>query len=185
MTSTEQAYRAFRDQLSGYIARRLGGSEHVDDVLQDVFVRASRNDQKLAKAEKPLAWLYTVTNSVLIDHFRKQGRAVETVETDFSDLAGPDAEPKASEDFARCLLPLVENLPEKYREIIAYTDMEGGRQSEFARANNLNLATVKSRVQRGRKMLKNSVTGCCKIELDNRNSIIGLEPPARGCEPCC
>jgi len=185
MTSVEQAYRAFHSQLSGFIARRLGGGEHVDDILQDVFVRVVRNNQSFAQADKPLAWLYAVTNSVLIDHYRKQGRAVDIAAGDVSKLAMPDDDPETEHGFGRCLLPLVDNLPQIYRDAVALTDLEGGRQTDYARKNNLNLATVKSRVQRGRKMLKNAVVGCCRVELDNRRSVIGLSPPTDENGTCC
>lgn len=74
MLTPETAYRDFRDKLHHYIARRLGNPEDVEDVLQDVFVRVTRNANILREVKKPLAWLFTVTNSAIVDHARKKQR---------------------------------------------------------------------------------------------------------------
>jgi len=176
MTTADTAYRDFHQQLSRYISRRLGNADDVQDILQEVFVRVLRNEAALSEARAPLAWLYTVTRSVIIDHFRKSGREFavpfEPPETD-ADMPDPE--------FERCIGPLLGNLPDKYRKALQFTDMDGGQQTEFAQISGQNLSTVKSQVQRGRKMLKDAIIGCCKIELDTNNRVIDVY----GKDNCC
>ena len=201
MTTSETAYREFRDQLSRYVAKRLGNPADIEEVLQDVFLRVVRNEAALGKARAPLAWLYTVARSVLIDHYRKQGRTPrartgttgETVAVTMLPAAMEPAarEPAAREPgpaadgFDRCLAPLIEKLPDKYREAVIVVDMEGRRQSELAQRIGLGLPAAKSRVQRGRRLLKEAILSCCRLELDSLSRIIALEPDCGQNERCC
>lgn len=177
MTTPEVAFVAFKDQLSRYISKRLGTTQDVDDILQEVFVRAARNEQKLGAAAKPLAWLYTVTNSVIADHFRKKARRLPQGAAVIEDIPAPPASPE--QDFVRCLRPLMKTLPDKYRDAVQYVDIKGGAQNALAKEQRMAVSTAKSRVQRGRKMLKAAILECCHVELSDTG--VNLSP--RG--DCC
>lgn len=183
MTSPDLAYRNFRQSLRRYIARRLNDVEEIDDVLQDVFLRVARNRDALANAHEPLAWLYAVARSALIDHYRSRAKhaAVDIggVPTDVAETP-PDAVP---DEFSDCLAPLLERLPDTYRDAIQFVDIDGGRQTDFAATRGLALSTVKSRVQRGRKQMKSAILACCRVERDGRRNVSRL---GRGeCEDNC
>lgn len=63
-------------------------------------------------------------------------------------------------------------LPEKYRKAVEATDLKGASQKAHAEELGLPTSTVKSRVQRGRKMLGNLFHECCSYELDARGNIM-------------
>ena len=65
------------DELLAH-ARRLVGSEHSEDVLQEALLRALRAYPKLRHAEHLRAWLYRVTTTTAVDHHRKHRREVPT-----------------------------------------------------------------------------------------------------------
>ena len=171
MTTSEIAFVAFKDQLSRYISRRLGAVQDVEDILQDVFVRAARNEDKLGEAAKPLAWLFTVTNSVIADHYRKKARGLPQCGGDGIDDI-PALLPLDEQDFGRCLQPLIRTLPCKYRETLLYVDIKGGAQNQLAKDQNTPVSTIKSRVQRGRRMLKTAILKCCYVETDDAGVIL-------------
>lgn len=177
MTTPEAPFVAFKDQLSRYISKRLGTTQDVDDVLQEVFVRATRNEQKLGMATKPLAWLFTVTNSVVADHFRKTARRLPQGAAVIQDIPAPPA--SSEQDFQRCLYPLINTLPEKYREAVQHADIKGGSQTTFAKEQSMAISTAKSRVQRGRKMLKAAILDCCHVELSDGG--VNLSPKGDCC----
>lgn len=177
MTTPEIAFVAFKDQLSRYISKRLGTTQDAEDILQDVFVRVAKNKQKLGAAVEPLAWLFTVTNSVIADHFRKKARGVPHGTAKIEDIPAPPA--SKEQDSLRCLHPLVKNLPDKYRDAVQYVDIKGKAQNTFAKAQGVPISTAKSRVQRGRKMLKLAILECCYVELSDA----GVDLSPRG--NCC
>jgi len=185
MASSEIAFQEFRNQLHKYVGKRVVSQDDVEDILQDVFVRVVRNEAAFQKAEKPLAWLYTVTHSQLVDYYRKKG----TMPPHINDEDVLDALPAQSEelehDFGECLMPLVNNLPEKYRHAVEFVDLGGGRQTEYARHSGLTLTAAKSRVQRGRHLLKNAIAGCCRIDVDGMDRVVALEPAECSGTECC
>lgn len=182
MQTPDSVYRDFRSKLQSYLARRLGNPDDVDDILQDVFVRVTRNEQTLKTVREPLAWLYTLTNSALVDHLRKQRNHVGSTGGDIDNIpALPDEE--TDDEFSKCLLPLVDNLPGKYQDAIRFVDMGGGKQTELAYNSGVTVSAAKSRVQRGRQMLKDSILGCCLVERDGLQNVTALE--SGKCGPDC
>lgn len=184
MQTPDTVYREFRSKLLSYLARRLRNPDDVEDVLQDVFVRVTRNEQTLKTVREPLAWLYTLTNSALVDHLRKQRK--NHVGPDDGDVENIPAvsEDETGDDFSACLLPLIENLPAKYQGAIRYVDLNGGKQTELAADSDLSVSAVKSRVQRGRHMLKEAILGCCLVERDGLQNVTTLGSGECG-QDCC
>ena len=183
MQTPDTAYREFRSKLQSYLARRLGNPDDVEDVLQDVFVRVTRNEQTLKTVREPLAWLYTLTNSALVDHLRKQRNHVGPADSDVENIPAPSDE-ETDDDFSDCLLPLVDNLPDKYQDAIRFVDIGGGKQTELAADTGLTVSAAKSRVQRGRHMLKEAILGCCLVERDGLQNVTALDSGKCGTD-CC
>ena len=184
MINPETAFKDFHAALRRYIARRLDNQDDVDDVVQDVFLRVTRNRTALGSTKEPLAWLYSVAKSALIDHYRRKSKhAIVDSGALPIDVPNPPAD-VASGDFSACLLPLLDSLPEKYRDALKFIDMEGGRQVDFALNKGLPLSTVKSHVQRGRRQLSSAILACCLVERDGLRNVTHL---ARGkCKiNCC
>ncbi|MEM6677288.1 MAG: sigma-70 family RNA polymerase sigma factor [Pseudomonadota bacterium] len=178
------AYGAFETTLRRYLSRRLPNPDDVEDVLQDVFLRVTRNRGALETAERPLAWLHTVAKSSMLDHLRRQARQARVKAALVAESAAEPAADPESGDFAQCLRPLIDSLSDPYREAIRYVDIEGGRQVDLARQTDVTVSTIKSRVQRGRRQLKTAILACCLIERDGRNAIAALAPGSCG-EDCC
>lgn len=88
-------------------------------------------------------------------------------------------------DFDNCIAPLVQSLPDIYREALDFADLQGGKQTDFAGQNNISIAATKSRVQRGRKMLKQALLGCCEVELDRNNKVLDVIEPKNSGGECC
>ena len=174
VVNAQAAFQQFRNQLSRFIARRLDNPAEAEDLLQNVFVRVIRHENALENAKSPLAWLYTVTKSVIADHYRKQDKSP----LHFADDQGMDdiPAPAAFTDSAlgNCIPALVDILPDKYRDAIRFVDIQGGRQVDYARLADIPVATAKSRVQRGRNILKIKLLNCCRVEFKNNDNRIDL-----------
>jgi RNA polymerase sigma-70 factor (ECF subfamily) len=82
--------------------------------------------------------------------------------------------------------PFVARLPSPYREAITLTDLKGLTQQEAAEMEGVTLSGMKSRVQRGRRLLKTMFEECCHLTIDGRGRVIDAtrheEMPAP--EPC-
>ena len=72
---------------------------------------------------------------------------------------------------AACLSPLLARIPESYRAALELTDLGELTQEQAAAQLGVSTSGMKSRVQRGRRMLHAEVTRCCRVELDARGAL--------------
>ena len=71
-----------------------------------------------------------------------------------------------------CVRPMIERLPEPYREALLLSEMEGMTQSAVAERLGISTSGAKSRVQRGREQLKAMILQCCHVDLDRRGNVL-------------
>jgi RNA polymerase sigma-70 factor, ECF subfamily len=186
-TARDDALHALRAHLHAFIARRVESPEVADDLTQDVLVRLlAHND---GRVEHPTAWLYRVARNVIIDHYRTRGsRSQGRLDADDPASAGPAEDPFADDpqaaqrELAGCLHPLVDQLAEPYRSAVSAVDLGGQTHTEVAHAMGLSTSGMKSRVQRGRRQLRQLLTDCCRVHTSPTGSISGYEP-VTGCHP--
>lgn len=183
ISETDAIWHEFSDGLQGYIRRRISSPVDAEDILQDVFLRIHTNLPGLNSRERLAGWIYRVTANAITDFYRVRARAGDATERlEQEALAGGEARVAVdrSEDeerdrsLARYLGSLVDTLPEKYREAVRLTELEGMTQKEAAAQVGISVSGMKSRVQRGRAQLKEAVLECCGVELDRRRGIIDV-----------
>jgi RNA polymerase sigma-70 factor (ECF subfamily) len=132
------------------------------------------------------AWVYRIARNVIHDHYRKSAPpAVALADADPID----DADEHTSRMRCRCagwLDEMIRSLPDGYREAVQLVEIEGLSQQEAADRLGLSLSGAKSRIQRGRAMLKDVLYQCCDFELDSRGNILDYDPkPERKvCRDC-
>jgi RNA polymerase sigma-70 factor (ECF subfamily) len=171
------SWERLRAELVRFVASRVRDAAAADDIVHDVLLRAF---DQLAGPQPPVqlkAWLYRVTRNAIVDHYRARRPTAELGE-DF-DLAAPEAggadDHSAERDLAGCLEPLLETLPETYRRALVLAEVDDLPQVEIARRENLSLSGAKSRVQRARRMLREAVVACCRVEIDRRGGVVDFE----------
>ncbi|HEX2190439.1 MAG TPA: RNA polymerase sigma factor SigZ, partial [Longimicrobiaceae bacterium] len=182
----ESLWQGYREQLFRFVVRRVEDPDTAEDVVHDVLVRAYRKRDSLRDGRKFEQWLYQITRNAVIDHYRARRPSGELP----ADLAAPETEGSlaARRELAGCLRPLVEALPERYREAVLLSEVQGLTQRETADRLNLSLSGAKSRVQRARRMLQEKLLDCCRVELDARGAVVDYESHggcgAGGCAGC-
>ena len=67
---------------------------------------------------------------------------------------------------------MIERLSQDYRDAITLVEIEGLTQQAAAKQMGISFSGMKSRVQRGRKQLKQMLDDCCLIELDRRGGVV-------------
>jgi RNA polymerase sigma-70 factor (ECF subfamily) len=182
--STEAIWSEMSGDLWRFIRHRVPDDHVADDLLQEAFVRIHRNISTLREADRLTPWLYQVARNVLIDHYRKTGGDAEA-------LNGEVAAPTDPLEPLRCrslqwLEEMIRQLPENYRQAIQLSEIEGLTQQEVADRLGLSLSGAKSRVQRGREMLKGVLDQCCVFHFDRRGNVLDYDPrPERKvCRDC-
>ncbi len=183
------SWRGLEARLRPFVARRVRSEVDVDDVVQDVFLRIQRGLADLRDEERFGPWVYQVARSAIADHLRV---AVKHRVTDDdvrpAPLEAADDDDRAVERALAGVVALfVAALPSPYREALTLTELEGITQRQAAEMLGISFSGTKSRVQRGRVLLRKSLEDCCTIALDVRGRIVGCEPRPDGRPPkgCC
>jgi RNA polymerase sigma-70 factor (ECF subfamily) len=174
--STEAIWKLLGADLRAFIRSKVADDSAADDLLQETFVRVHRHLPALQDTERVAAWVYQIARNVVRDHHRAAVAAAVPLADE--DPAEPCDDPRGG---VRCragkwLDELVAALPDGYREAVQLSEIEGLTQQEVADRLGLSLSGAKSRVQRGRAMLRGVLDGCCRFELDARGNVTDYDP---------
>ena len=182
--ATDQIWREFSDRLRLFILRRVRSEHDVEDILQDVFWKIHSRVHTLKLGDKLEPWIYRITRNTIVDYYRHQAKSP----SDISEMPEQQAEPVAAQDIpeelAACLRPMIDDLPEKYRQAILSTEYESLTQKEMSQELGLSLSGAKSRVQRAREKLKMTLLACCHFDFDRRGNILDYQPKEEFCGYC-
>ena len=155
------AYTEFRAGLLAFLGSKLGDRATAEDLLQEVFVKALDALDRGARPANLPAWLRTIAANALTDHYRRSRPTADLP----PDLAESEpARSRAEREMAECLMPFIDGLPEIYREVMRPTVIEGRTTSALARELGLSPSAIKSRLSRGRAMLRSAILDCCHVE---------------------
>lgn len=179
-------WQEFHQRLRVFISQRVNNPADADDILQEVFVRIYQRLATIRESDRLQSWIFQITRNAIIDYYRKVARQPEfTTEAALETLAMDEDPAVFNQQMAGCLRPLLEHLPEPYREAVQLAELEGMSQSAIAQELGISLSGMKSRVQRGRQKLKALLQTCCQIELDATGNVIEYEmkdlPMCRSC----
>lgn len=169
----EKIWKSWHQELRAFTLKRVHDAVITDDILQEVFLKYMSSGSTLNDPSKIRPWLYQVTRNLIIDYFRETRRIKQCPELEHETETAPG---NINEGFIRkCILPSVTELPEKYQAALQATVLNESPQKQFADEEGISYSGAKSRVQRGRLLLKTLVTQKCHPETDRYGNIIGFD----------
>ena len=144
------------------LAYRLTGNRHdAEDLTQEVFVRVFRSLSTYTPGTFE-GWLHRITTNLFLDQARRKQRIRFDGLTDdkadrlTSSSPSPDAayaDQRFDDDVERALA----TLPPDFRAAVVLCDVEGLTYEEIAGVLDLKMGTVRSRIHRGRAMLRKAL----------------------------
>jgi RNA polymerase sigma-70 factor (ECF subfamily) len=174
------------DRVKAFVAARVGDPDVAADITQDVVVRSIASGA-LQRVDNPVAWLFRSARNAVIDHYRTRRVHDEYRGDDPWPDPGPtDTGPnEATRELARCLQPMLRELPPAARDALTRVDVDGQTHQQAADQLGLSVSGMKSRVQRARRQLKDVLERCCTVRLDRTGSVSGFAPTGQsscGCD---
>lgn len=170
----ERLWRDVHERLTAFVARRVDDPADVADIVQTVLLRLHQHAAAIEDEARLLPWLFRVTRNAIADHYRAPSRRREVRGLD-ADAAVGDQDAGALSELSGCVRPMVEQLPPTYREALRLVEFEGLAQVEVAERLGLSVSGMKSRVQRGRAMLRDVLLACCEVSLSATGGVIEFE----------
>jgi RNA polymerase sigma-70 factor (ECF subfamily) len=157
----------YRNPIVNYLYRFLNDYEEAVDLAQETFVRVYFAIDRYHTGFAFSTYIYRIATNLAISELRKRKRrrilsltglfqsdrdeAIEFQPTDERSL--PD-ETLVEDEKSKVIARAIAALPEKYRIAVILRDIEGRSYEEIAEIMELGLGTTKSRINRGRGLLK-------------------------------
>ncbi|MEW6146119.1 MAG: sigma-70 family RNA polymerase sigma factor [Thermodesulfobacteriota bacterium] len=167
-----QIWEEFSGRIRSHLLRKLRNKADAEDLMQDIFMKIHAHLSHLRESKKLSSWLYRITENTLNDYYRKKRLPDKEFDEDTTvpETGGVDDPLSGIE---KCLGAFIERLPEKYREPLVMSDVEGKSQKEIAEEMDISYSGLKSRIQRGREMIKEMFIECCKLSLGKDGKLRG------------
>ncbi|HEY1903400.1 MAG TPA: sigma-70 family RNA polymerase sigma factor [Terracidiphilus sp.] len=149
----EQLVDAHQSMVFSLALRMTGDRGLAEEIAQDVFVELDRNLARIENADHACFWLRRVAMNRSADALRRRRVRGIDLWVEMEDVHGVPAEDRASPLGAR-LEQLLATLPEPQRAALVLRYQEDLTPEEIAATLEAPVATVKSHLQRGLKLLR-------------------------------
>lgn len=171
-TDIENIWSQYRSGLKAFLHSRVSNPADVEDLLQEILIKTHNRLETLNDQTRLRPWLYQIASHSIIDFYRRD-KSKRPINPD--DLWYKTIEEKTLPDLEQCIEPFIDALPEDFAALLRAVDLVGKSQKEQAVALGISYSTLKSRVQSGRKQLRQVFDECCEFSVDERGNIVDYE----------
>jgi RNA polymerase sigma-70 factor (ECF subfamily) len=159
----------YRGRLINVVGRFINDRDRAEDIVQEVFLRVYRSRHRYKRQGRFSTWIFTIAVNLAKNEIRRKVRRRGEISLDaLEEATGPtaasaDGSPGAEEKLRReqlkeLVAQAIASLPVKYREAVVLRDIEGMAYDEIASVLRIPGGTVRSRINRGRLMIKDFLT---------------------------
>jgi RNA polymerase sigma-70 factor (ECF subfamily) len=156
----EALYRAHVRQVAQWAARLAGPGVDVEDLVQEVFLRAGRMLPGFRGDSRVTTWLYGITENVVRGYRSKQkwrrwlGGAAADVAGELASRAPGPHEDLERRQACDLVYRVLDQLPDKARTLIILFELEGMTGEEIAALTGARVATVWVQLHRAREQFR-------------------------------
>jgi RNA polymerase sigma-70 factor (ECF subfamily) len=176
---TKDIWKLHADDIKYFILSKVKDEVIADDLLQETFIKVHTKLNTLKDEGKLKSWLFSIARYTVLDYFRSKKLVYETTDEDFI-----FEEQKLEHTEVDCLHGIIKSLPKKYRDPLFLSDIKGIKQQQIAEQLHLPLPTIKSQIQRGRKMIAQGFMDCCDFVVNDAGFLVGEVKDKADCKMC-
>ncbi len=160
--NTEDLYHLHRERLLSLIKSKVEDSQKAEDLLHDSFMKLQTCCDAGCECERPKSYLFRLVLNTVFDYFKKRKKD-QSRQHEFATINTLIEDEKVERqcDLLQCINQFLADTSLENRIAFEQVDLHQQPQVKVARALNIPLPTLKSRVQRTRKYLKKRIEDCC------------------------
>jgi RNA polymerase sigma-70 factor (ECF subfamily) len=162
------------EAIYNFAFKLTGSRQDAEDLVQDTYLKAYRFFSQFKRGTNFKSWLFKIMHNTFISKYRKDIK--KPAHLDFDDiefkserlLTGFTTTDDAQlEEIFNGLVDdevssALDKLPDEYKQVILLFDIHNFNYQEIAHILNCPIGTVRSRIHRGRKMLRESLMNYAK-----------------------
>ena len=160
----ESLVRRYQHQVANLVYVTMGSRDDVDDIAQEVFIRVYKSLPRFKFDASFFSWVYRITMNLCIDEIRKR-KIRKVLSLDFltedaleksrknKDHSMP-SDSMLLDERRQIVQSALQRLKPEHRDILVLREYKDLGYSEIAKALDISLEAVKSRIFRARSELK-------------------------------
>ena len=172
----------YRARVVRYIRYLVHDASEAEDLTQETFIRAYRQQGTLRDPTALENWLYRIATHICIDRLRQRARTTaRQADSPVEDLPIVDHDQPSpfvivqQAEMGECVDQYVATLSDQQKAVLLLHDADGMTDNEIADLLALPLTTVKMRLHRARQKLGAALKNACTFGRDDRGVFV--------CEP--
>ncbi|GEM79956.1 RNA polymerase sigma factor SigZ [Vibrio superstes] len=177
----EAIWSEYQTTLKAFLLKHVSNADDVDDLLQEIMLKTHQNLHRIEDVNKLKPWLFQVANRAVIDFYRSRSKKDNF---DPDDLWYEHIEKSLYQQMTHCVIPFIQALPEEEAKLLTAIEIEGISQKEYAQQIGVAYSTLKSRVQKGRRLLFEVFNQCCNFSVNEQGELVDYHTKNRSCSKC-
>lgn len=165
----EELVAKYERKVYAIAYRFMGNPEDASDLTQEAFLKAYQSIKSFRQEASFSTWICRIVSNVCRDQLRKNKRQSQnsldedvwleegTVQKQLKDQRPTPDEVYESKELKEYLQGLINNLNPEYKMVVILRDIQGYSYEEIAQILDCSLGTVKSRLNRARKALRDQI----------------------------
>jgi len=171
VNSFEAIVKKYEKMIYNLAMTKTQNRENAQDISQECFLRAYKMLRSYRTDSAFSTWIYRICQNLIFDHFRKNKKTKtvslslsasesddgELKEIDIADNSSEPSEQIIRNEKIEKIREIINSLPDDLREIIILRDFRNLSYADIAEMLDIEIGTVKSRLNRAREKLKNYI----------------------------
>ena len=168
MESVERLILKYQDRVYNTILKVCGNADDAAELTQDTFVRVIQNLKNFKGQSSFYTWMFRIAVNLTLNFCKKNSRVSfqslqsepdEELKKQLKDYLIDKTSPQppeiaATKELHSLILKALEKLDADQRAVVVLCDIEQMNYAEIAETLDIEIGTVKSRIARGRKNLR-------------------------------
>ncbi|HHU82217.1 MAG TPA: sigma-70 family RNA polymerase sigma factor [Firmicutes bacterium] len=163
----EEQVKIYEKPLYHFAYRLTGDINDAQDLLQEGFLKAYRSYHRFQPGTAFDRWMFQIIYRLFVDNYRKKRRRPfissldephphleQAKTTDVPDYSNIPEDSALRQELGRTIQEALMLIPENFRVAVILCDIQGLSYEEISQVLGCSLGTVRSRIHRGRRLLR-------------------------------
>ncbi|HEY5509892.1 MAG TPA: RNA polymerase sigma-70 factor [Prolixibacteraceae bacterium] len=153
----EVLFYKYRNKIKGFATKLVPTQIDPDEIVQEVFVKIWLKKESIDPEKNFQSYLFSIAKNLVLDHLKSAvNRKLYFVEEHFQQdlITEKDAEIQFSADTEERMLSLIQQIPERRREIFCLSRFDGLSYKQIAKRLNITENTVDSQIRNSLTFLR-------------------------------
>jgi len=155
--SFDEIIDRYKDAIFRMVYMHIGDFHKAEDITQEIFIKIFKNLSKFRGDSSIFTWIYKITINTISTYAKRSRTMADMLSVDYmEDLPDDDwDEEKLIEGLQNSsVISLIQRLPDKYKEVLILYYYQDLKVEDICSIINEPQGTIKSKLHRGRNMLK-------------------------------